>query len=152
MIVTIVKVEGLSELAEALEELPKATGANVLRRTLLEAGEPVADQAQSLAPRKTGALQVSVSVQPASPSKMTRTGKAAYDKQNKVEVVIEAGPNPQSITQEFGTVHHAAHPFMRPAWSAQKMATLERIREKLAEEIEKARARLARKAARLAGK
>ena len=149
MAVTVVKVEGLRELADALAELPKATGANVLRRTLLKAGLPIAEMARSLAPRRTGTLaEVSISVTPASPSKMTRTGKGAYDKQSKVEVLVEAGPEPQAITQEFGTVNHPAHPFMRPAWLANKLRALDIIKKDLWEEIEKAAARLARKAAK----
>ena len=56
MAVTVVRVEGLSALKDALAELPKATGANVLRRALLKAGKPIEDMATSLAPRRTGAL------------------------------------------------------------------------------------------------
>lgn len=148
MAVTVVRVEGLSELRDALAELPKATGANVLRRALLKAGKPIEDMAKSLAPRRTGALDVSISTVPASPGKMTRTGKAAYDKQSKVEVLVEAGPVPQAVTQEFGTVNHPPHPFMRPAWLANKRVALDTMKKELWEEIQKAAARLARKAAK----
>ena len=146
------RVEGLAELKDALAELPKATGANVLRRALLKAGKPIEQAARSMAPVATGALALSISTVPASPSKMTRTGKAAYDKQSKVEVLVEAGPVPQAITQEFGTVHHAAHPFMRPAWEANKFRALEDIKSELWNEIKKAADRLAKKTARLAAR
>jgi HK97 gp10 family phage protein len=148
-----VKVEGLSETAAALEEFSKATTANILRRVLLAAGEPIADTARSLAPRgPTGDLIASISVTPAQPSKMTRTGRAAYDKQSQVEVLVEAGPVAQSVFQEFGTAHHAAHPFMRPAYFQQRMTALTIIKDELRVEIEKARQRAARKAARIAAK
>jgi HK97 gp10 family phage protein len=148
-----VTVEGLSETAAALDEFSKATTANILRRVLLAAGQPIADAAIALAPRgPTGKLEASISVTPAQPSKMTRAGRAAYDKQSMVEVLVEAGPVPQSIFQEFGTVVNSAHPFMRPAWHGQRDNALKIVTEQLAVEIDKAAARAARKAARIAAK
>jgi HK97 gp10 family phage protein len=148
---TTVTVEGLSETAAALDEFSKATGANILRRVLLAAGEPIAAAATAMAPRgPTGALIASISVTPAQPSKMTRSGRGSYDKQSKVEVLVEAGPVPESIFQEFGTVHQSAQPFMRPAWEQQRGRALQIVVDQLAVEIEKARARAARKAARIA--
>lgn len=150
-VITTVRVEGLRELDDALGEMKKATAANILRRTLLKAGAPIEAMAKALAPRKTGRLaDVSISLVPASPSKMTRTGRGAYDKKSFVEVLVEAGPEPQAVTQEFGTVNHPPHPFMRPAWLANKMAALAIVKKELWEEIQKAAARAARKAAKLA--
>lgn len=148
-----VTVEGLSETLDALGELTTATQANVMRRVLLQAGQPIADAATALAPRgPSGNLVASISVAPAQPSKMTRSSRGAYDKQNTVEVVVEAGPVPQSIFQEFGTVHNSARPFMRPAWHGQREQALQIIQEQMSVEIEKARARAAAKAARIAAK
>jgi HK97 gp10 family phage protein len=148
-----VTIEGLSETAAALDEFSKATTANILRRVLLAAGKPIGDAATALAPRgPTGDLIASISVVPAQPSKMTRRGRGAYDKQSQVEVVVEAGPVPESVFMEFGTVNHPAQPFMRPAFHAQQGAALKIIKDQLAVEIEKARARAARKAARIAAK
>jgi HK97 gp10 family phage protein len=147
-----VTVEGLAETAAALEEFSKATTANILRRVLLAAGQPIADMATSLAPRATGALQLSISVVPAQPSKMTRTSRGQYDKKSQVEVVVEAGPVRQAVIQEFGTVHNPAHPYMRPAFHSQRDNALGIVKKQLAVEIEKARARAARKAARIAAK
>lgn len=145
-----VTVEGLAETAEALDEFSKATSANILRRVLIAAGEPIAAEARALAPVKTGALEISISVVPAQPSKMTRTGRGNYDKQSQVEVLVEAGPVVQSITQEFGTSVNPAHPFMRPAWASQRLNALKIVADQLGAEIEKARARAARKVARIA--
>lgn len=147
-----VTVEGLSETAAALDEFSKATSANILRRVLIAAGEPIAATARALAPVKTGRLVTSISVVPAQPSKMTRAGRGNYDKQSQVEVLVEAGPVVQSITQEFGTVHNSAHPFMRPAWQSQRQRALQIVTEQLSVQIEKARARAARKVARIAAK
>lgn len=146
-----VQIDGLSETLEALDEFSKATSANILRRALLAAGAPVAATATALAPRgPTGDLTASISVTPAQPSKMTRAGAGNYDKQSSVEVLVEAGPVVESITQEFGTRHHRAQPFMRPAWDQQQAAALEIFTKQLADELEKARARAARKVARIA--
>lgn len=46
----------------------------------------------------------------------------------------------------------APQPFMRPAWDEKKDEVLELIRTELGDEITKAAARLAKKAARLAAK
>lgn len=146
-----ITIEGLSETAAALEEFSKATTANILRRVLIAAGEPIAAAATAMAPRgPTGDLIASISVTPAQPSKMTRSGRKNYDKQSKVEVLVEAGPVVEAVMQEFGTVNHPAQPFMRPAWQSQRGRALQIVTEQLGVEIEKARARAARKAARIA--
>ena len=146
----LVTVKGLAETAAALDEFSKATSANILRRVLIAAGQPIAETARALAPVKTGQLVLSISVVPAQPSKMTRSGRGQYDKQSQVEVLVEAGPVVQSITQEFGTSINPAHPFMRPAWESQRYNALAIVAKQLGEEIEKARARAARKVARIA--
>ena len=146
----LVTVEGLAETAAALDEFSKATSANILRRVLIAAGQPIAETARALAPVKTGQLVTSISVVPAQPSKMTRSGRGQYDKQSQVEVFVEAGPVAQSITQEFGTIHNSAHPFMRPAWQSQRFAALAIVAKQLGDEIDKAAARAARKVARIA--
>jgi hypothetical protein len=71
---------------------------------------------------------------------------------NRVEVVVEAGPVRESITQEFGTAINPAHPYMRPAWHGQRDNALKIVKEQLGVEIDKAAARAARKAARIAAK
>ena len=56
------KMEGLEDTVANLDNLSKATGRNVLRRTLLNAGEPTADTAARLAPVERGILAFSVVV------------------------------------------------------------------------------------------
>ena len=69
---------------------------------------------------------------------------------------MQVGPTHRAfygLFGEFGTVNHPPHPFMRPAWdelTPEPMISM--IGETLAEEIEKARSRLARKAEREAAK
>jgi HK97 gp10 family phage protein len=150
----IIRIEGLSETVAGLrDEFSKATAANVVRRALLAGAQPMAETAEALAPRgPTGNLIASISATPAQPSRMTRTGRGSYDKQSEVEVLVEAGPVPESVFQEFGTRHHRAQPFMRPAFDSEKANSLAIIIKQMAVEIEKARQRAARKAARIAAK
>lgn len=143
-----VKVEGLKELQKAILELPKATGRNVVKRALTKAADPIENEAARLAPVLRGHLQRSVSIG----TKLSRRQRSQHRKQSEVEIFVGPGAMPQAITQEFGAAHHSAQPFMRPAWDGNVAKALATIKEILGEEIEKARARLARKAARIAAK
>lgn len=141
------KIEGVSELQEALQELPKATGKNVPKR-LIKRGQLIADDAQSKARVLSGKFQRSFGVS----DKLSKRQRSQNKKESEVEVFAGPGDLVQAITEEFGTAHSAPHPTMRPAWDAHKRSTLNSIAKDLAEEIEKARARLARKAEREAAK
>lgn len=57
-----------------------------------------------------------------------------------------------AIPQEFGTVDHAAHPYMRPAFDATRMIVAARFANGLWDQIMKAIEREERKAARAAAK
>ena len=132
------------------------------------AATPIERDAETKAPRDTGLL-VSRIDQSSSLSANEREGGGPQflgigddgrkvfskaDAKNYVEVHVGVAGKKQSLArgffQEFGTVEHAAQPFMRPAWEGNKDAALEIIKRDLGGEIEKAAARLARKAAKLA--
>lgn len=147
------KLEGFSELAEALEQLGKATTQKAsLRRALKAAAEPMADKAQARAPvgdTRTLAPSIIVSTrlskrQASLHRRMFRNDRAA------VEMFVGAGPLPSAHAQEFGTIHHAAQPFMRPAFDEDKMAFLDRLKQEIAADIKKTVARAEQRAARLA--
>ncbi len=142
------KIEGLKELEEALKELPKATSRNVLIRALRRAAAPMAEDMMSRAPFLRGQLQRSITTG----TKLSRRQRSQHQKVSAVEIFVGAGALVQAITQEFGTVNHAAKPFARPAWDSNVRGAVNIIRDDVAEEIEKARQRLARKAERLAAK
>lgn len=143
------KVEGLAELDEALTELPKSTARAVLVRVLKKEGQPIADAESAFAPRgKTGKLAAS----PVVSQTLTRRQKQQNQKESDVEVYIGPTAHPKSIQTEFGNAHQAPHPHLRPAWDGNVMKVLDGITARLTEEIEKARARLARKAEREAAK
>jgi HK97 gp10 family phage protein len=138
----IFKIEGLAELDQALAELPKATARNVLVRVLTKQAEPIARAGEMLAPRRTGWLAESYTVS----TKLSARQSSQNQKESAVEVYVGPAPSARSIVTEFGNAHQAAHPHMRPAWDANVNKVLDGITKELADEIEKARARLARKA------
>lgn len=148
-----VRIEGLKELDRALSQLPKATAKNVLRRTAIRALAPVIADAKLRVPVDEGDLRDSLKVA-GKLSKRQQRKNAKAVAEGKAAVQLYAGPAalPHAHLVEFGTSHMPPQPFMRPAWDANKMKVLELIRLDLGNEIERAAARLARKAARTSRK
>jgi HK97 gp10 family phage protein len=150
-----VKIEGLKEIDEALGQLGKATGRNVMRRVAVKRLEPMAEDARRLAPVEDTDLRDSIAVS---------TKLAGYarrlNRRSKSEAEAHMGPAgsggtkapPQGSLQEFGTKNHPPQPFMRPTWDRGKAELLDGIKDDLWAEISKAAARQAKKAARLAAK
>lgn len=169
-----VSVDGLRELDKALSELPKATARNVLKRTLVKAGTPIAEHAKRLAPVDTGKLKDSIKVSPrlgttagkaefaaamraglgqqAAVGAMRDARRAAKGAGSFAEVYIGPDRRPQGVLQEFGTSHHPPQPFMRPAWDAEQDRALDIIKSELGSEIMSAAKRLAARAAKKAAK
>lgn len=145
---TVVRIEGLKEISDALQELPKATGKNVVRRILKDRAEPFAETARSLVPVDQGHLRESITVS----TRLTRRQRSQHRKAGPNDVEVFIGPNadPAAHLQEFGSSRHPAQPFMRPAWDQNKDAALDGIAQDLWAEIEKAVARRARKLAKAA--
>ena len=138
------KVEGLSELLSGLEELKETTQANVIKRALKDAGDPIAQAAAQKAPRRTGRLKASIDVS----TRLSSRQKRGYHKESEFEVYVGAGALRQATAQEFGTRINKPQPYLRPAWDAGWKDALASIRDALANEIKKAAERAARKAAR----
>jgi len=138
------KIQGLSEMDEALGEFSKATAKNILKRVGKAALVPMADLAQSLAPKLTGQLRDSIT----EGTKLTsRQARLAKQDDNPSFTTIYMGPNdPAAIPQEFGTFDQPAQPFMRPAFAQEAEATIRRVADGLKPEIDKAAARARAKA------
>jgi HK97 gp10 family phage protein len=148
-----VTIEGLKEVDEALKDLPKAVGKNILRRVLRKIAQPMADDMKAAAPVDEGALRNSIGVG----TKLTKRQSSLHrrmfrDDRASVEMFVGAGGLPQAHLREFGGDNAPAHPFARPAWDGNKDKALATIKNDLWAEIEKAAARAARKAARLAAR
>ena len=162
----VMSISGLRELDRALAELPKATARNVLRRTLVKAGAPIAAKARDLVPVDQGDLKASIAV---SARVKNRVGNAEFaaalraglGKGAAVQAMRDArrgangsfaemyvGPAvPEGFyghLVEFGTSRTPAQPFMRPAWDGEQQAALDIVKAELGNEIILAARRVAR--------
>ena len=145
------EVRGFKELDAALGELPKATGKNVLKRVAIKAMARIEQGMSARAPRDDGTLANSMRTQAV---KATRQrGQVRFDAKNSVEVLT--GPAPEGRLnranagfQEYGTVKMGANAYARPTADAENENVVDDVRHMLATEIDKAAARIARKAAR----
>jgi hypothetical protein len=138
-------VPGLAELERALDELPKATQKNVLRRVGRAALKHFVDAWKGAAPEKTGAYKGSILIG----SRLTRRQAREARAEGKSSIELYAGTaDPAGIQLEFGNVDQAAQPHARSAWERTQQRVLTIVEMGLAEEIERAAARLARKAGR----
>jgi hypothetical protein len=146
-----VKTSGFAELEQMLAILPsKATAKNTVKRTLLYAAEPMAHTAQRLAPddfrtgppdlhtsikatvRPKAKKTVWVDVAPFAPVERSTTGKVS-------------GRRYAAGALERGSGDMPMHPYMRPAFEAEKAGALATIKSQLRVEILKSVARLAKK-------
>jgi hypothetical protein len=154
MSVMTVQTSGFAELERALETLGKATTQKAsLRRAARKALQPVANLAETLAPRDKGTLAVSIGIG----TRLTRRQAGLHrrmfrDDRAAVEVFVGAGGLAQATQMEFGNFKDAPQPFMRPAWDAEGRATLDRLATELWADIQRTAARQARQAARLAAR
>lgn len=149
-----VKIEGLKQLENALGELPKATAKNVVTRTLKRAAEPVGEAASRNSPEMSGKLERSVVVgtkltRRQRTSTTRRMGDGSFRAESKNYVEIHIGTRlSRGMFTEFGTFKDRAQMWFSRAWGETKSGTLDIIRSDLAEQIDKAARRMARKAAK----
>jgi HK97 gp10 family phage protein len=141
-----IKMDGLKDCEEALNELTNATARNVLRRALMQAGEPVRAAAESLAPVRTGKLKQGI----VTTTQLSRRQRKSNPKQSAVEVYVGAGGDRASFAHlvEYGTSDTAPKPFLRPAIDANQSEVITSFVDILKAEVSKALARARRKAAK----
>ena len=162
-------VEGLKELDAALGELGKATARNVMMRALKKSAEPIRDAAKSMAPRDRGNLSESISITATSTARAgkkafaeaMKSGSSVGDARAAAKAANKGAKGKDTFAQvfvgptkggrhgwfnEFGTEKMAAQPFMRPAFDVGAPKALASLKDDLSTEIEKARARAAKKA------
>src|SRR5262245_53648589 len=123
------KIEGLSELVEALkDELPKATATNVQKRALTTASAPIERDAKQAAPYRTGLLRERINIS----SKLSPRQKSKLERGSKNEIYVGPPSMPRGIVAEFGSVSQSPRPFMRPAWDGNKRSAFDTIKKILA--------------------
>ena len=145
------EVTGFKDLERALaEELPKATARNVLRRAANKSMERIRTGMAERAPKNTRELADGMKTQNAKADRIPGTKR--YAKQNGVSVNTgpttgpDEGGNP--AWQEFGTVNMPAHPYSRPPADAEGEKVIAEVKGELTKQIDAAKRRIARKAAR----
>lgn len=166
-------IEGLSDLEDALKELPKATGKNCIRRALIAAAIPIENEATNLIRVRRVKPQIATAKIKfssgdagkrafaevmASGGTRLEAGQAAHEANaaaageegDITSGVTAVGPTRRAFYGfEFGTIHQAPAPFMRPAWDNNKFNALDIIISELKDQIEKARIRIIKKQLRL---
>ena len=133
-------------------DVSKTTVKNTMKRGLVEALQPMADVASSLAPDdpETGGNDLRHSI--VAGTKLTPRQARLAKKDSKNFVTVYAGTaDPAGLYQEFGTVNHGPQPFMRPAFAQEAKATIDRVVGALQKQLAKATARAKAKALKKAG-
>jgi HK97 gp10 family phage protein len=115
-----VKIEGGPKVVAALQELSTRLQTTVLKDALVQAGQPMARRAASLAPKGDASaptlsniLVVPLRRRAGAPGATVAIGPAA-------DVTY-------ARFQEYGTKHMPAHPFLRPAFHSDAEATIQRL-------------------------
>ncbi len=126
------RLEGGQALKATLAALPQAVSKKIMRTVLVEAAEPMVAVARQKAPREPGAPDPKENIEIGNPR--TRT-----DEGGEMSTTVVWGPLKAffyGFFQEFGTVHHGAQPFMRPAFDSQKERSLSIIVRRTWEHIQ----------------
>lgn len=153
-----VRIEGLSELLEALKALPKelgSKGGGPIKGSLFAATKIVRDEARLRAPVDTGKLQRNIVAfrdpDPRS-SGVTeayyitwRKGRRRGQKRRKDLATANSDKDAYyGRFVEFGTSKMPARPFLRPAFEALKDQALQKFKNELARQISVKAKKLAR--------
>ena len=173
------EVQGFEDFNAAIAELSMstATAKNIVKRALIVAAAPMVTAAKGAAPRKSGVMADSIDASPrlagkqaagaAEYSEVLRKGGSKAKAQvvlivaraatkddsepaiYKVQIFVGPGPLPYPSLVEFGHGTTPPHPFMRPAFDGTKAQVFDNLKVALADQLDKAAQRAARKQARL---
>lgn len=117
------RVEGLAELKRALHDLPLKVAQKHLLEATRAGAEIIRERAGELAPREPGAPDLAENI-----------GISRVRSDDDHAVTLAIGPTRgffYGFFQEFGTRHHSAQPFMRPAFDTMQAAAMEAVRRVL---------------------
>jgi HK97 gp10 family phage protein len=105
------RFEGGAELAKAFQQLTTRVSKSTLRNALEDAAEPMRRRMSEMAPREPGAPDMADNIV------ISTARTKSFEGVQSAAVAI--GPEKRffyGFFQEFGTVHHGAQPFVRPAF------------------------------------
>lgn len=120
-----IRVEGGQRLAQALRALPLRVGRSVLREALYEAAEPMRQRASDLAPVAPGAPDLAQNI---------GISNAKAETIGEQVAAVAVGPTKgffYGFYQEYGTRHHGAQPFLRPAFDTQAEQSIAKLQQTL---------------------
>ncbi len=118
----VVPIKGAASLRRVLRQAP-AEMSQELRTAIAEGAETVEAEMRARVPVRTGKLEASIS------TKMSRDGMAARVGPGVAGKRAMRSGGWKARFAEFGTKHHAAQPFVFPAWRAKEPEIRERIRK-----------------------
>lgn len=140
----VFKVDGLKDLDRAFIELAEEIGPKKVRtparKAMHDVLKPMADEAKGRVRVDQGHLQRSIKVG----GTLNRSQKKLHEKQSDIEVHMGPSGLTQAITEEFGAVDQAPHPYIRPTWEANKDGALDKLQDFLWGRIEATRKRVAK--------
>lgn len=170
--------EGFEEFDELLDQITMDFGVRDARRILIravkDAMKPVLWDAKLAAPVDTGALQASIQLEARKPTNKDKRSKYVDRNDAVISAVTTASgkklakmsfqnhhtntkqvgirSDARAIAQEFGTAKVAAKPFLRPSLESNSVTVVGNLGESLRDELNKYKARKARKLARAMAK
>lgn len=131
----IVKVafEGGEELARTLNSLPALYTRHVILEALKEGAEPIRATAAQLAPLgETENLSDNMTISVT--NRLGSTAGGRWQNRDESNHAVAVGPSKDEfygLFQEYGTVHHGAQPFLRPAFDREGQTALNIIGDAL---------------------
>ena len=151
-----IEFSGFEGLEDALIELEQFsgrtnTGKNAVRRGMRNAMKRLENKAKALAPVDRGDLRDSIKTKNAKARR--RRGSVKFQRETGISMLtgptVIRGDN-YGYFQEFGTVHAAPQPFMRPAADSEGENVIAIVSDELRDAIDKSLARARKKAAKAA--
>jgi HK97 gp10 family phage protein len=121
-----VTIRGLEELKRELARLSDAAQGRLTRNALMAGARIAAKAARENAPVATGALKKSIKARWGAP-----------DKRSSVKTALVNTPVFYGALVEFGTVHVAPKPYMRPAVDENQGAMVAKMAENISKGIER---------------
>jgi HK97 gp10 family phage protein len=136
------RVEGLSEINQVLKQLPERVQKNTLQRSVNAGGRVILKAVKAKAPRHEG-KQSPASKRYGTLFKNLRMRAMSKLRAGARGVRIFTGDAFWSRFFELGTSHQPARPFMRPAFDESAGEAVGKMRDTLAEGVEREAAKLA---------
>ena len=131
-----VELQGVDHLVKKLKQVQgSVTAPKTLTSILTEAAEPIRKAASEKAPFRRGTLSENIVVEPADDMATRFRGVGVFSAPGTTKGSRRSF---YAHMQEFGTRHHGAQPFMRPAYDENKAKAIQIARRRLGAEIRKA--------------